>query len=72
MPKYPMDPGEEMEDKTEVASSITYRDREEAKLRHSRKYRDYRATTYDLGETIHFNFLWQWPDSFQLPVPSRA
>ena len=62
MPKYPMAPGEEIEDKTEAGSSIIYRDREEAKLRHSRKYRDYRATTYDLGENIHFNFLWPRPD----------
>ena len=63
MPKYPMAPGEEIEDKTEAEASIIYRDREEAKMRHSRKYRDYRATTYDLGEeNIHFNFLWPPPD----------
>lgn len=68
MPKYPMAPGEEMEDKTEAESSIIYRDREEAKMRHSRKYRDYRATTYDLGENIHFNFLWPLARYFQLPV----
>ena len=66
MPKYPMGQAvEQAQDKNkDETPSVIYRD--ESRLRHSRKYRDYRATTYDLGKLMLNNIDGVWSKGMML------